>query len=121
MIQFLCISDGNEVIPVVTGSRDDVAILPLSQGTQFTLFTTPVDNVGNRKPLEVSMQDSIEIEFPIVIATCPNNCSGNGNCTVFGDCVCDDGFYGNNCSEGMYAFHHIIWSSLMRLNTNSII
>ncbi len=92
--------DGNEV-PVVTGSRDNIAILPLSQGSHFILFSSPVDNVGNRKPLERAMQDLVEIHFPIVVIPCPNNCSNNGNCTAFGDCVCEDGYYGSNCSEGI--------------------
>ena len=85
----------------MTGSKDNVAILPLSQGTHFTLFSAPVDNVGNRKPLEVAMAEAVEVEFNVVIPTCPNNCSGNGNCTTYGDCVCEDGFYGINCSEGV--------------------
>ena len=66
--------DGNEV-PVVTGSRYNIAILPLSQGSRFTLFSSPVDNVGNRKTLERAMQDLVEIHFPIVVIPCPNNCS----------------------------------------------
>lgn len=93
---------GGEVVPIASGSQNDIAILPLSQGTRFMLFTSPVDNVGNRETLESAMQDLVLLDFPIILATCPNNCSNNGNCTVFGDCLCEDGFYGMNCSEGIY-------------------
>ncbi|XP_069129087.1 von Willebrand factor D and EGF domain-containing protein-like [Argopecten irradians] len=29
--------------------------------------------------------------------SCPNNCSGNGNC-INGSCICDSGLYGDECS-----------------------
>lgn len=88
------------MVPVVSGSTNDVVILPLSEGTRFTLFSSSVDNVGNRRPLRNAMQDYVQLDFPIVLATCPSNCSSNGNCTVFGDCLCEDGFYGSDCSQG---------------------
>ncbi len=91
--------DTGEVKPVVRGSTDSIVILPLNEGTQFTLFSSSVDNVGNRQPLTQSMQDSVYLEFPIVGIQCPDDCSGNGNCTLFGDCVCENGHYGDNCSQ----------------------
>ena len=91
---------GNELVSVVSGTRNDIVILPLSEETEFTFFSSPVDNVGNRRALQSAVQDASQLTFPIVFATCPNNCSNNGNCTVFGDCVCDSGFYGGDCSEG---------------------
>lgn len=94
------IPDGNEIVPVATETSSDIVILPLSRGTQFALLSSPVDNVGNRKTLKQAMRDLARLDFPIVVAACPNNCSDNGNCTVFGDCVCEDGFYGSICSQG---------------------
>ena len=88
------------MIPVVRGSTDNVVILPLNEGTQFTLFTSSVDYVGNREPLAESMQAYTTLDFPISIIMCPNNCSNNGNCTIFGDCLCEAGFYGSDCSQG---------------------
>ena len=96
------IPDGSEIIPVATETSSDIVILPLSRGTQFTFLSSPVDNVGNRKTLKQAMRDLARLDFPIVMATCPNNCSDNGNCTVFGDCVCEDGFYGSDCSQGVF-------------------
>lgn len=78
---------------------EDVFILPLSQVTQYTLFTSSVDYVGNRKPLNEAVLDFVEFDFPIVIDLCINNCSGNGNCTLFGNCLCEDGYFGNDCSQ----------------------
>lgn len=82
------------------GTKEDVLLLPIDEGTQFSLISSPEDNVGNRKPLEVAMQQVVVLDFPIMLATCPSNCSSNGNCTVFGDCICDEGFYGFDCSQG---------------------
>lgn len=31
--------------------------------------------------------------------TCPNDCRDNGQC-VDGQCVCEEGFYGEDCSLG---------------------
>lgn len=87
---------------MVTGTKDDIAILPLTQGSQFRLFSSSVDYVGNREPLAASMQDFVDLDFPVILATCANNCSNHGNCTVFGDCICEEGFYGENCSEGKH-------------------
>lgn len=93
-------SGDDEAVPVVSGSVNDIVILPLSEETQFTLFTSSVDNVGNRRPLRSAMRDYIQLDFPVVFAMCPRNCSNNGNCSVFGDCLCEDGFYGSDCSQG---------------------
>ena len=95
---------GGAIRPVIRGSVDDVVILPLSEGTQFTLFSSSIDNVGNRGPLDSAMLSYVTLEFPIERASCPNNCSNSGNCTVFGDCVCEEGYYGSDCSQGIYLF-----------------
>ena len=98
----LFILGGNKIVPIVSGTKNDIVLLPLGESTQFSLLSTAVDNVGNRKPLGVAMQDIQELDFPIVIATCPNDCTNNGNCTVFGNCICEDGFYGSDCSQSKY-------------------
>lgn len=82
------------------GTKNDVVLLQREEGTSFTLVTSSVDNVDNRKPLRLAMEEPIEINFPIMMASCPNNCSDSGTCTVYGDCICDDGFYGTDCSDG---------------------
>ena len=92
----------DEITPVVRGSTNDIVILPLNDGgTEFRLATSSVDNVGNRRLLTESMQDSVLLNFPIIEIQCPNNCSDRGNCTVFGICVCEPGSYGSGCGQGM--------------------
>ena len=66
---------GDEIEPVALGTKNDVVLLPLDQGSEFTLFSSSVDNVDNRKPFVVSMEDSMEIRFPVIVVTCTNNCS----------------------------------------------
>jgi len=53
----------------------------------------------------VEFMYSIDVVLhPDVAASCErlNNCSGQGNCSVLNLCVCEDGFYGVNCSLGKY-------------------
>ena len=89
-----------DIHPIITGLTDDVFILPNSQATRSTFFASSVDNVGNRKPLSEAMLNSVTFDFPVVIGICSNNCSGNGNCTAFGNCICDEGYFGNDCGQG---------------------
>ena len=38
--------------------------------------------------------------FAIVVSTCPDNCSGNGNCSsVLQSCICNTGWTGNRCER----------------------
>ncbi len=94
--------DTSEFIPLALGTVDDVVLLQLDKGTNFTLFSSSVDNVDNRLPFQVAMEQHTQLNFPVVMVTCPEDCNGNGNCTVFGDCVCQEGFYGNDCSQCKY-------------------
>ena len=89
-----------EVQPLVLGTRDDVAVLGLSPGSQYQIFASAVDNVGNRPPLEEDMQNVVTIDFPNVERRCPNNCSGRGLCTEFSTCQCSPGYYASDCSRG---------------------
>lgn len=89
-------------MPVVSRTSNDIVLLPLEEGTQFSFISTAVDNVGNRKPLDEAMEDVMEFDFPVILATCPSNCSDNGNCTTFGFCICEDGYYGDDCSQGKH-------------------
>ena len=87
-----------DVEPLILGTKDDVAVLALSPGSQYRVFASAVDNVGNRRSLEEDMQNFLTIDFPGVV--CPNNCSDRGVCTEFSTCRCAPGYYGNDCSEG---------------------
>ena len=87
-----------DVEPLILGTKDDVAVLALSPGSQYRVFASAVDNVGNRRSLEEDMQNFVTIDFPGVV--CPNNCSDRGVCTEFSTCRCAPGYYGNDCSEG---------------------
>lgn len=87
--------------PVLLGTTEDLVILPLSQGSQHQLFASAVDNVGNRQPIGMGTpENAIVIDIPIVQVQCPNNCSLKGNCTALGVCLCQSGYYGNDCSLG---------------------
>ena len=76
-------------------------MLPLSPGSEYTIFASTVDNVGNRRSILEDMQNVMRIDFPIVEVPCPSDCSNRGNCTQFGTCQCDEGFYGPDCSQGI--------------------
>ena len=89
------------MVPVAISFRDNLIILPLCEEIEFKLFVSAVDNVGNRRPLEESIQDIVTFQFPLDLVMCPNNCSNNGNCTVFGNCQCSLGLYGDDCSRGL--------------------
>ena len=99
-MDFLNTIGNGETVPVALGVKNDVVLLQLDEGTSFTFFSSPVDNVDNRAPLQVAMEGLTMLNFPIMLASCPNSCSGSGNCTVYGDCICNDGFYGSDCSQG---------------------
>ena len=84
--------------PLILGTKDDIAVLALSPGSQYQIFASAVDNVGNRRSLEEDMQNFVTIDFPGVV--CLNNCSERGLCTEFSTCRCDPGYYGRDCREG---------------------
>ena len=100
IMNFFSNTENGETVPVALGVKNDVVLLQLDEGISFTFFSSPVDNVDNREPLQVALEGLTMLNFPIMLASCPNNCSGNGNCTVYGDCICNDGSYGSDCSQG---------------------
>lgn len=72
-LSFLCIMNfpgGNEVVPVVSGVKNDIVILPLSGETEFTFFSSSVDNVGNRRPLQSAVQDTVQLNFNSISPLC---------------------------------------------------
>ena len=94
------IAEDMATTPLLSGSRDDVAILPLSPGAEYRVFASAVDNVGNRIPPQQQMDNYVLINYPITASRCISDCSGRGNCTVYATCECDPGYYGNDCSQG---------------------
>ena len=95
--------------PILIGSRADVAVLSLPVGSEYKFFASAVDNVGNRRPLQEDMENLLLVDFQIVESFCINSCSQRGNCTEFGTCMCNSGFYGSDCSQGnhecLLAYH----------------
>ena len=86
------------VRPIQLGVSDNVVTLGLSPGSQHQLFASAVDNVGNRQPM---MTDSfVVVDIPLLEGLCSNNCSLRGNCSTFGVCICEAGYFGNDCSQG---------------------
>lgn len=87
--------------PLTLSTPENVVVLALSPGTQHRIFASAVDNVGNRRPLEEdAMENSIIIDIPITEGSCTNNCFERGNCSRFGTCQCEAGYFGNDCSLG---------------------
>ena len=84
--------------PIQLGVSDNVVVLALSPGLRHQLFASAVDNVGNRQPM--MMDNFIIVDIPLLEGLCPNNCSLRGNCSTFGICMCEAGYFGNDCSRG---------------------
>jgi len=57
-----------------------------------------IDHVGNRQPMDLNRVIKVDFTPPKPSCERLNNCSGHGNCSVLNFCVCEDGFYGVNCS-----------------------
>lgn len=89
------------VRPLHLGVTENVVVLDLPPGTQYKVFASAVDNVGNRRPLEEDVTETVVvIDVPVNEALCPNNCSDRGNCSNFGTCQCEPGYFGSDCSLG---------------------
>ncbi|KAK3709146.1 hypothetical protein QZH41_018059, partial [Actinostola sp. cb2023] len=84
---------------LLQGVTEDTAVLPLTPGRSYKLATASVDHVGNLQ--EIQFQRAILVDFPQIKGSCLhlNNCSNRGNCSMFNLCVCDEGFYGVDCSQ----------------------
>ena len=89
--------------PLTLGITADVAIVSLLPGNVYRVFASAVDNVGNQQPLEQALDNSILLILPSI--QCPQNCSMRGQCTSVGICQCDFGYYGNDCSKGIFTIH----------------
>jgi len=66
--------------------------------------TLSLDNVA-AGTWYVGIYGFLQCNFTITITlqgTCPNACSGNGNC-LNGNCICNPGFYGDDCSKRVTA------------------
>ena len=65
------------------------------------------------------METVIVIDIPVNEALCLNNCSNRGNCSNFGICLCEEGYFGRDCSLGII-IHNIIPTiiSYMVVQTN---
>ncbi|KAL9963573.1 hypothetical protein ACROYT_G027096 [Oculina patagonica] len=101
---FYQISEGNDpfqeqtLLPLLSGITDDTTFLPLPPEKAYTLLALAVDHVGNRQPMDLNR--AITVDFTLSKPSCKrlNNCSGHGYCSVLNFCICEDGFYGVNCS-----------------------
>ena len=49
----------------------------------------------------------------LVGATCPNLCSGHGECNIYSRCDCWDGYQGGDCSEYICPYG-VAWSDIAR-------
>ena len=110
------IAEDMATTPLLSGSRDDVAILPLSPGAEYRVFASAVDNVGNRIPPQQQMDNYVLINYPITASRCSSDCSGRGNCTVYATCECDPGYYGNDCSQGNISTDIVIFIGLNKFS-----
>ena len=91
-------SEMTEIQPIQLDVAESVVVLSLSPGSRHRLFASAVDNVGNRQPM--MMDDAITVDVPLFADLCPNNCSLRGNCSMFGICTCEEGYFGNACNLG---------------------
>ncbi|XP_068683141.1 uncharacterized protein [Montipora foliosa] len=98
------ISEGNDplqaqsLLPLLSGITDDTTFLPLPSGKTYSLLSLAVDHVGNRQPMDLNRVITVDFTPPKPSCERLNNCSGHGNCSVLNLCVCEDAFYGVNCS-----------------------
>lgn len=88
------------VQPLQLDIAESVVVLPLSPGSQHRVLASAVDNVGNRQPVMDLMNNIVVVDVPLFEALCPNNCSLRGNCSTFRICICEPGYFGNDCSQG---------------------
>ena len=64
----------------------------LASTTQIIVVAT--DHVGNSQPLDPN--DNTEVFY---VVSCPGNCENHGVCQPSGQCLCHDGFHGEDCSS----------------------
>ena len=93
-------TEGTTVQPIQAEVADSVVILALSPGSQHRVFASAVDNVGNRQSMAEDLMNIIVVDVPLFEGLCPNNCSLRGNCSSFGICTCETGYFGSDCSLG---------------------
>ena len=105
--QYFYLTDELSVTPLVFGITDSVINLPLAPGSTYRIIAIATDHVGNMQGVD-DMDNVFVIDFPLLTSFCPNNCSGSGNCTTLGTCVCESGSFGNDCSDGTYTFRSVL-------------
>ena len=81
-------------------AKSGVVVLALSPGAQHRIFASAVDHVGNRQSIPEDMKNILIVDVPLLQRQCPNNCSLRGNCSSFGICSCETGYFGKDCSLG---------------------
>lgn len=87
--------------PLQLDVAESVVVLAVSPGSQHTVLASALDNVGNRQPI-MDLNNMVVVDVPFYERFCSNNCSLRGNCSTFGICVCDPGYFGNDCSLGEF-------------------
>lgn len=115
MSNFFCSNLANGSINLLTETNTSMAVVLLSSDSS-KLFGLPHDNVGNMPRIEEQMNNLLVVNISNIEGLCPGNCLGNGFCSSVGVCLCNDGFIGQNCSEGMQEFSpnapicsHVSW------------
>ena len=92
-IDLFRVSDAEELSLFRTGINESAVVLqnlPVNQVVRFASVAS--DHVGNVGEISAS-----DIFMVVVKATCPNDCSGNGDCLPSGLCRCTSGYVGQDC------------------------
>ena len=50
--------------------------------------------------------------LPTIFSSCPNDCSKRGTCTIESACECNAGYFGGDCSLGIFSILKITAASL---------
>ncbi|XP_070542860.1 von Willebrand factor D and EGF domain-containing protein-like [Ptychodera flava] len=74
---------------------DDLKVVDIARSTVESVCLSTLTK--NTSLWETNEEGELAPPASIINAVCPNNCNGNGNCTMNGTCVCKEGYTAVDC------------------------